>query len=699
MAKNLFKSAGGNKSILARRIVILCLSLVISVSIILSWIFLSNLTNVNNRSLHSTAAINMRYLNLDILHALEPSLNLASSVAAIIPDIATPAQMEQILSSMLSTVSAAGELFYGTTVSRFDGGYFVTATDWDPYGDNLAWDQILRPWFSFGLGNPGRTMITEPYVDSNTGLLCVSVVRTVDVERRIVGVVGVDVFLDVLTEIVISRTITEDGNTFIISSDGTYLVHNNGAYIMERNFFETEGRDIQISASDVDIQIIGNTYWASMPISGMDWIMITTGSTDEFTRDFRQILTTTIIISLVIILAVIIISLRFSMILTKAIVGLFGTLKKIAAGDFTQTIAVKGNDEISQMAKLLGETQESIKNLISNIKNEATALSEIGNDLASDMQGTASSMKEITDAVQNIKGRIINQSASVSETHATMEQLVSNINKLNSHVGRQSSNVSQASSAIEEMVANTRSVTDTLIRNEENVRTLTEASEVGKTGLSEVAHDIREIARESEGLLEINAVMKNISSQTNLLSMNAAIEAAHAGDSGKGFAVVADEIRKLAINSSEQSKTIGTVLKRIKESIDKITRSTENVLNKFEAINNNIKTVADQEEIIRNAMEEQGVGSKQILEGVSNVNEITRQVETGSHEMLEGAKEVISESDNLEKATQEITTGINEIATGADHMNNAINHVNTISDKNRMAIDTLIKEVSRFKVE
>jgi methyl-accepting chemotaxis protein len=280
-----------------------------------------------------------------------------------------------------------------------------------------------------------------------------------------------------------------------------------------------------------------------------------------------------------------------------------------------------------------------------------------------------------------------------------MGQITVSINKLNDHVGKQASSVSQSSSAIEQMLANINSVTQTLIQNSNNVGELTAASELGRTGLSGVASDIQEIARESEGLLEINLVMENIASQTNLLSMNAAIEAAHAGEAGRGFAVVAAEIRKLAESSSAQSKTISTVLKKIKGSIDKITASTDKVLKRFEAIDSSVRIVAEQEENIRNAMEEQGQGSKQILEAISTENEITQLVKYVSEEMLEGAKEVIREGDNLDKATREITDGANEMASGAEEINSSVNYINDLSIKNRKSIEELTREVSQFKVE
>jgi len=217
------------------------------------------------------------------------------------------------------------------------------------------------------------------------------------------------------------------------------------------------------------------------------------------------------------------------------------------------------------------------------------------------------------------------------------QQIQAMMEQLNGHVTEQAAAVAESSAAIEEMLTNIQSVTSTLSKNTENVRELQEASEAGHSSLSGVAADIQEIAKESESLLEINSVMQTIASQTNLLSMNAAIEAAHAGELGMGFAVVANEIRKLAESAAAQSKTISSVLKKIKGSIDKITRSTEGVLSKFDAIEAGVITVASQENSILNAMEEQGQGSQQILQAISQVNDITHKVKEDAQKMVESS--------------------------------------------------------------
>jgi methyl-accepting chemotaxis protein len=436
------------------------------------------------------------------------------------------------------------------------------------------------------------------------------------------------------------------------------------------------------------------------PVRDFDMILVVMAERDIVLEELTTMRNMILIMVGVFMVAGVLAALLIARSIIKPIINVTETLKDISEGegDLTRTIDVHSKDELGDLAHYFNATLAKIKALVTTIKWQSTELLDIGTELASNMTETAATINEITTNIQSIRERIMNQSASVTENNATMKQITVNIDRLNENVDKQTISVSRSSNATEKMLANINSVTQTLAKNIGGVRELLDASNMGRTGLEDVADDIREIARESEGLLEINAVMENIASQTNLLSMNAAIEAAHAGEAGKGFTVVADEIRKLAESSSEQSKTISTVLKKIKESIDKITKSTDNVLNRFEAIDSSVKTVSEQTENICSAMEEQSVGSQQMLEVIGQLNDITLMVKGGSDEMLEGSREVITEGENLGMATAEITNGMNEMAAGADQINIAVHRVSEISDQNKENIDILVKEVSRFKV-
>jgi methyl-accepting chemotaxis protein len=248
------------------------------------------------------------------------------------------------------------------------------------------------------------------------------------------------------------------------------------------------------------------------------------------------------------------------------------------------------------------------------------------------------------------------------------------------------------------MTANIHAVSQTLAENSKNVDNLTEASEHGRSAVQAVVQEIQEIAKDSEGLLEINSAMNKIASQTNLLSMNAAIEAAHAGEVGKGFAVVADEIRKLAESSGQQSKTISAMLKKVKASTDNITSSSEEVLSRFGAIDTSVKTVAEHEMNIRNAMEEQEAGSKQILDAVGRLKEITVDVQKGSENMSKSGDDLDKETDEFIKISNEALKGMNDVINGAlKEIKTAVGHVTEMSTENNKNFEGLKLETEKFK--
>jgi len=445
----------------------------------------------------------------------------------------------------------------------------------------------------------------------------------------------------------------------------------------------------------------GNALIASYAtMKTTDWSVIIRAPVNEFMGTVNTLRVSMIGIGAIILLTALIVVYFVAGMIVKPIKTVVSALRNIAQGegDLTVRLPVRGNDEITDMSEYFNETIAKIGASIQHVGINSNTMEEIGDELASNMTETASAVNQISANIDGVKQQAMTQAASVTETAATVEEIVRTIKQLNNSIETQAASVAQSSSSVEEMVANIASIGQTLGKTDEVIKSLTSATGDGKATLVTSNAVTQKIAEESGSLMEASSVIQHIASQTNLLAMNAAIEAAHAGEAGKGFAVVADEIRKLAEESSTQGKTITATLKNLSGEIESLSASSKTVEEKFNAIFSLAEQVKEMSNRLTEAMQEQENGSKEVLIAIKSINTVTVEVQAGSEEMLKGGEGVAEEMQKLDGLTRVITESMNEMASGAVQINNAVQEVNEITQKNKTSIEALASEVSKFKV-
>jgi methyl-accepting chemotaxis protein len=553
------------------------------------------------------------------------------------------------------------------------------------------WIPVQEDWESdyYQLARDGNALgMTEPYPEEigDTTVLITSMTMPVhDSDGAFVGASGVDFKLDHLDKVVGQLHFFSTGYACLVSHNGILITHPDKNLIGK----PLPAAEIGIQVISVDLELVG----ISTP-----WRLVAVIPEAEIQAVPRNFTITLVILALVFLLILTVVIVLISQALVRPLKAVSGGFHSLLDGDFTFQLETRSRDELGGIAREMNIFSQEMSEMLYSLTSSASQLRVVGKEFVESTDRTDQAISAIVASFHEIETQVACQIQGVEAAHHDLEGLIADFADVQAAMSAQTNRVESAVIQVNEITEALSQTAREVASASELFRTMVAAAQEGSTRMNQMIDHIAAVQRQSDNLMETNDLISGIAKQTNLLSMNAAIEAAHAGESGKGFAVVADEIRRLSESAAEQTQTIAAHLTAMRDIIGTLALIGHEAGTSFDTVVGYVRQVNEYQTRTQEVLESQDSGAQAAAGILEESGSGLTAVMVKSQAMQESSQVILGRNAELTTITREFGHFFQDVIARVREIEMVIERDQILGLRNQELITLISEAAQRFKL-